>query len=62
MDVEIPANTTATVFVPASDLNNVTESGKILSKANGIQMKNAEDGYLVLNLGSGIYHFAVQKK
>ena len=62
MDVEIPANTTATVFVPASDLNNVTESGKILSQANGIQMKNAEDGYLVLNLGSGIYHFAVQKK
>jgi alpha-L-rhamnosidase len=62
MDVEIPANTTATVFVPASDLNNVTESGKILSKANGIQIKNAEDGYLVLNLGSGIYHFAVQKK
>ncbi len=62
MDVEIPANTTATVFVPASDLNNVTESGKILSQANGIQIKNAEDGYLVLNLGSGIYHFAVQKK
>ena len=32
MDVEIPANTTATVFVPASSVEAITESGKALQK------------------------------
>jgi alpha-L-rhamnosidase len=41
--IEIPANTTATVFVPAGKLGRVTESGKPV-------MSNLE-------LGSGKYHF-----
>ena len=61
MDVEIPVNTTATVFVPAFDANNVTESNKALSQVNGIKVTGTQDGYVVLQLGSGEYHFAVSK-
>jgi alpha-L-rhamnosidase len=60
MDVEIPANTKATVYVPATDANAVTESGKALS-TNNIKVTATEGGYVVMELGSGKYHFAVKK-
>lgn len=61
MDVEIPANTTATVFVPAKNADAIKESGKALSQVNDIKVKEVEDGYVVLELGSGVYHFVVQE-
>ena len=61
MDVEIPANTNATVYIPAADTNAVTESGKNLSSINDIKIAGTENGYVVLELGSGKYHFAVKK-
>ncbi len=60
MDVEIPANTKATVYIPATDANAVTESGKSLFDDN-IKVTATEDGYVVMELGSGKYHFAVKK-
>jgi alpha-L-rhamnosidase len=60
MDVEIPANAKATVYVPATDANAVTESGKTLSAVN-IRVTATEDGYVVMELGSGKYHFIVKK-
>jgi alpha-L-rhamnosidase len=60
MDVEIPANTKATVYVPATDANAVTESGKTLS-ADNIKVTGTGDGYVIMELGSGKYHFAVKK-
>jgi alpha-L-rhamnosidase len=59
MDVEIPANTIATVFVPSTNANEVTESGAALTSATEIKTEN---GYVVLTLGSGTYHFVVSKK
>ncbi|QEC75198.1 alpha-L-rhamnosidase [Mucilaginibacter ginsenosidivorax] len=59
MDVEIPANTTATVFVPANSADEVTESGAALTSSTKIE---PESGYVVLTLGSGIYHFVVSEK
>ena len=61
MDVEIPANTTATVYIPAADKNAVTESDKNLSSINDIKIAEAENGYVVLELGSGKYHFSMPK-
>ena len=58
MDVEIPCNTTATVFVPAQNVSEVTENGKPLPAMNEIKFAGNEDGYIVLNLGSGNYHFS----
>ena len=59
MDVEIPANTTATVYVPAANAGEVTESGKPLAKQPEMNNDGYEKGYVRLQLGSGTYHFAV---
>ena len=61
MDVEIPANTTATLFVPAANADAITESGKPLSTVGGIKVSGIEDGYVMLNVGSGDYHFSAIK-
>jgi len=60
MDMEIPANTTATVYIPAANAEAVSESGKSLS-ANTIKTTGTENGYVVVELGSGKYHFVVKK-
>lgn len=61
MDIEIPANTTATVYVPAATAGAITESGKAVSTLADVKVSGTEDGYVVLQLGSGIYHFATAK-
>jgi alpha-L-rhamnosidase len=61
MEVEIPANTTATVFVPAANAGLITESDLPLVSSTDIKISGSEDGYVVLQLGSGKYHFAVTK-
>jgi alpha-L-rhamnosidase len=60
--VEIPANTLATVFIPAADADAVKESGEALSSKNILQIVKSEDGYVVVTIGSGTYHFTVSKK
>jgi len=60
MEVEIPANTKATVYIPAANADAVTESGKSLSAGN-IKVAGTENGYVVAELGSGKYHFVVKK-
>ena len=57
MDVEIPANTRATVYVPAKAVESVRESGTVVSANKDIRVKGLEDNYIVLELGSGKYHF-----
>ena len=58
MDVEIPANTTATVFIPAKNVGSVTESGAAVSAVD----TRMEEGYVVVKLGSGMYHFIISKQ
>lgn len=60
LDVEIPANTSATVFIPTADGKTITESGKALSAINGLAIKGKEAGYVVTAVGSGVYHFVIQ--
>lgn len=60
--IEIPANTTATVYVPATHLNDVTE-GKLkwpAIKAKGVNAFRFENGRAIFELGSGNYHFISQ--
>ncbi|HZM14194.1 MAG TPA: alpha-L-rhamnosidase C-terminal domain-containing protein, partial [Bacteroidales bacterium] len=57
MDIEIPANTTATVFVPADDEADILEGGKTLSLVKDIQVTGKETGHVVLKVGSGKYYF-----
>ncbi len=55
--VEIPANTTATLYLPAAAARDVTESGIPLRKANGIKWVRARDGRVVVNVEPGDYDF-----
>jgi alpha-L-rhamnosidase len=62
LDVEIPANTTATIYVPASSAGVVTESGKPIAAIKELQIKEATDGYIPILIGSGEYSFSTDWK
>jgi alpha-L-rhamnosidase len=55
--IEIPANTTATIFVPARSVEGVLENGMFAKGAAGVKYLRMENGYAVFNVGSGQYHF-----
>lgn len=57
MTVEIPANTTAEIYVPAKDVDSVTESGIAATEAEGLTFVKMEDGKAVFQAGSGRYEF-----
>ena len=57
LEVAVPANTTATVYVPAKDEAGVTESGKPAAKAKGVKFLRMENTTAVYAVGSGIYRF-----
>jgi alpha-L-rhamnosidase len=60
-DVEIPSNTTATIYIPANKTDDVSESGSALAAAKEIQVAGTEKEYVVLKTGSGKYHFEVKR-
>jgi alpha-L-rhamnosidase len=62
MDVTIPPNTTATIFVPAKDAASVTESGKPAGEANGVKFLRMENGAAIYAVGSGNYQFQSQSQ
>ncbi len=55
--ITVPANTTATVYVPANTEESVTEGGKPASQAHGVQFVRMEGARAVFRVGSGRYHF-----
>ena len=56
--VTIPANTTATVYVPTASPDAVTESGVPAAKAEGVTPGGVEPGCAVYTVGSGEYEFS----
>ena len=65
MEVTIPANTTATVFVPSKDASGVTESGpstalragKPAANSEGVKFLRMENNTAIYAVGSGTYRF-----
>ncbi len=57
MEVSIPANTTATVYVPTKDTAGITESGKLIGKTKGVKFLRMENNTTVYEIGSGNYNF-----
>lgn len=57
MDVKIPPNTTATVYVPTKDAATVTESGNAIDKAVSVKFLRMENNAAVYDVGSGSYRF-----
>lgn len=61
MDVRIPANTTATVYLPAKEAAQVRESGKPLGQAAGVKVLREASNAVVLEVGSGQYRLSVPR-
>jgi len=57
LNVTIPANTAAKVYVPADAGTEISELGKPLNKVTGVEFIQYEKGYAVLSAGSGSYRF-----
>ncbi|HEX3006879.1 MAG TPA: family 78 glycoside hydrolase catalytic domain [Bacteroidales bacterium] len=58
MNVEIPANTSATIYIPAKAADQITESGKAISSNKDIKVEGTENGYVIVKTGSGKYQFS----
>jgi alpha-L-rhamnosidase len=56
--VTVPANTTATIYVPAKDGSHVTESGRPVEGLHEVTFLRLENGFAVFDLVSGTYHFS----
>jgi alpha-L-rhamnosidase len=59
MNVQVPVNTLAKIYIPASDLANVSSSGKKITENKDIEIVGQEEGYVVIQAGSGSYSFQV---
>jgi alpha-L-rhamnosidase len=60
LDVTIPANTTATIYVPGTDPSKVTESGVPASRAPGVTFVGTTLDAVKYTVGSGTYHFSTR--
>jgi len=57
LDVTIPANATAKVYLPTDNANAVTEGGGPISRSGDVSPLGVEDNSVVLGIGSGTYRF-----
>lgn len=56
-DVEIPANSTAVIYIPCKDLETLTESNKNVSKSKHMKFIEMNDDRAVFEVCSGKYSF-----
>lgn len=57
LNVTVPGNSLATVYVPAGNPGGVSENGKPASQAPGVKFLRQEGGRAVFEIGSGQYAF-----
>lgn len=62
LKLSIPANTSATVYIPATLEKEVTESGKPVSGSKGVRFQRMEKDRAVYEIGSGEYNFISKEK
>jgi alpha-L-rhamnosidase len=55
--ITIPANTTATVYLPAKNPLAITEGGQPLAQVKDVKFLRSEDDRVLLQVGSGQYAF-----
>jgi alpha-L-rhamnosidase len=58
LDVEIPVNTSADIYIPARSGDTVSENGIPLQQVKEITAGGKEGNYIILHTGSGVYHFS----
>ena len=57
LETEIPANTTATIYLPANSADKITEGGNALAKVTGVNFLRKEGDNAVFAAKSGRYRF-----
>ncbi|MGV8090663.1 MAG: hypothetical protein AB2L24_02180 [Mangrovibacterium sp.] len=60
-EVKIPANTSARIYLPCTDISKVRENGRFVKEINEMNDAGVEDDRLVLDVGSGQYLFQIAK-
>ena len=58
LNVTVPANATATVYLPAKSAEKVRESGRMASGQTGVRFLRTEGDRVLFEVGSGKYEFA----
>ncbi len=61
LTAEIPANTMATIFIPAKSADDITEGGKKISANKDFKIVGQEDKYVKIETGSGKYVFSINQ-
>ncbi|MEO6004299.1 MAG: family 78 glycoside hydrolase catalytic domain [Opitutus sp.] len=61
LDVEVPPNTTARIWLPTISADEVREAGKRLDDTPGVKGVEVVDGNLVVEVEAGAYAFTVGK-
>jgi alpha-L-rhamnosidase len=59
LSVEVPANTSASIYIPAENAESITEGGKRLSGNKELKIVGKEGEYIKVEAGSGKYVFKV---
>ncbi len=62
LNITIPVNTTATVYIPAGDITGIKEGGADISGVKDVEFVKMENGHAVFRIGSGFYSFQSQLK
>jgi alpha-L-rhamnosidase len=57
-DVKIPFNSTATIHLPTTDPDTITENGRPLGRRH--RLETTAGGELLLHVGAGSYHFRIR--
>jgi alpha-L-rhamnosidase len=60
LEVDIPPNTTATVYLPDTENKTIYESGKTLAETKYIQHRKTHHGISMIEIGSGSYSFDIR--
>ena len=61
MEVNIPVNTSANIFIPSYHVEQITENGQSLNDVKGLKIIDSKEGYIQVQVGSGNYHFIVNQ-
>ena len=59
MEIHIPANSSATVYIPTSDESRVREGDMQAGGAEGVTFLRQEKGHAIYQVESGEYHFVI---
>ena len=61
LDITIPVNSSALIYLPSADLPAITENGIPVSGHKDLTIQGLEKGKTVVKAGSGQYHFEIKK-